>query len=543
MRPALVIIAALLLIGTLAPWLMHPLAHPPGPVVVLGLPRTIDPAQASRLDEFRLITALFEPLVRLDPATLQPGPALACSWEVSADRLTWTFHLDARARWSDGQPVVAEDMRRGLLRHLILQSPNAFYLDGIIAGAALAEPDPGRRRLLLAGCGIRAPDEHTLALQLTHPVPYLTAILSLSAFVPATPAQAADGDLRSQAAAWNDPALVVGNGPLVCTGYLPRHHYDFAPSPTYRGAHPAQGALRALLVEDPGTALRLYLSAQADAILLLPADAVGDLRRSGLPGLEQAISLSTVFLRVRMVARHAADQAAVTRALRHPRLRRALACAIDRAALCDGLLLGNAVPATTFVPAELARYLPYHPPLGIFGSAGADAEADLAAARRDLGAIPALEMIVPAQPAERLSVAELIADGWRRRLGLNLTLTVKPQVELRSMERAQQYDLDFAMWQGDFLDPTTFLDCFRAEGGANRTGYADAAYDGLLDRAARADGDERWALLAAAESHLLGDPPLLPLYNTKCSFLVRPGLAGITANPLEIVHFDEIAWH
>jgi oligopeptide transport system substrate-binding protein len=543
MRPALIIIAALLLVGTLAPWLIHPLAHPPGPVVVLGLPRTIDPAQASRLDEFRLVTAMFEPLVRLDPATLQPEPALASSWEVSADRLTWTFHLDARARWSDGQPVVAEDMRRGLLRHLILQSPNAFYLDGIISGAASREQDPMQRRRLLDGCGIHALDEHTLALQLTRPVPFLTAILSLSAFVPATAAQAADGDLRSQAAAWNDPAQVVGNGPLVCTGFLPRHHYDFAPNPNYRGAHPAHGALRALLVEDPGTALRLYLSAQADAILLLPADAVGDLRRSGLPGLEQAISLSTAFLRVRVVARQDADRAAVTAALRHPRLRLALARAIDRTALCDGLLQGNAVPATTFVPAELARYLPYHPPLEILASDSAAAAADLAAARADLGAIPDLEMIVPAQPAERLSAAELIADGWRRRLGLNVTLTVMPQVELRTRERGQQYDLDFAVWLGDFLDPTTFLDCFRADGGANRTGYADAAYDGLLDRAARTDGAGRWALLAEAERHLLAQPPLIPLYHTKCSFLVRPGLSGITANPLEIVHFDEIAWH
>ena len=542
MRSALAIIAALLLLGTLVPWLMHPLAHAQGPVVVLGLPRTIDPAQASRLDEFRLVTALFEPLVRLDPVTLQPQPALARSWEVSGDRLTWTFHLDPRARWSDGTPLLAEDMRRGLLRHLILQSPNAFYLDGIITGAQSAEGDRAKRRELLERCGIRCPDDFTLVLELVHPVPYLIAILSLAVFVPATPAQAVDGDLRSQAAAWNDPVTVVGNGPLVCTGFLPRHHYDFAPNPQYQGAHPARGGLRALLVEDPATALRLYLSAQADAILALPADAVGDLRRAGQPGLGQATSLSTAFLRVRLVPRRQADLAGVTAALRHPRLRRALARSIDRAGLCDGLLQGDAVPATTFVPSEMARFLPYRPPLALLVSDERAADDDIKAARQDLGSIPALEMIVPAQPAERLSAAELVVDGWRRHLGLEVTLTVMPGVELRSRERGQQYDLDFAVWLGDFLDPTTFLDCFRAGGGANRTGYADAAYDGLLDRAALADGDARWALLAQAESRLLGELPLLPLYHTKCSFLVRPGLTGITANPLEIVHFDEVGW-
>ena len=112
----------------------------------------------------------------------------------------------------------------------------------------------------------------------------------------------------------------------------------------------------------------------------------------------------------------------------------------------------------------------------------------------------------------------------------------------RAREVGQQYDLDYATWLGDFLDPTTFLDCFRTAGGANRTGYADAAYDHLLDSASLADGAQRWAALEAAESHLLADPPLIPLFHGKCSFLVRPGLEGLAANPLEIAYFDELRW-
>lgn len=540
MRRLLAAIAAALIVAALLPWLARPSSTGHGPVIALGLPRTIDPTAATRLDEFRLITALFEPLVVLDPATLAAKPALAAAWEVSADGRSWTFRLDERARWSDGRRVTAADVRRGLLRHLIVQSPNAFYIEGLIIGSICAKRGEAERRTALErDIGLDCPNAYTLVMRLTHPAPYLPAILSLSAFVPLTPEQ--DRPSSAGSSAWTDPTQVVGNGPLICRHHLARHHYDFVPSPTYGGAHPARGPVRALIIDNPGTALRLYLSGEVDAILLLPADAVGDLRRGAVAGLQQSPSLSTAFLRVRVVPRPM-DRPEITTALRHPRLRRALARAVDRAELTEHLLHGSAVPATTFVPAALSAYLPYHAPVDVLaGDATATAE-DLAAARADLGVLPELDLVTPSQPAERLSAAELIADQWRRRLGLTVRLTILPQTELRSREKAIDYDLALAIWLGDFLDPTTFLDCFRTDGGANRTGFADPEYDRLLDRAAATVGDERWRLLESAERRLMEFTPLIPLWHSACSFLVRPGLDGIRANPLEIVHLDAVGW-
>ncbi len=539
MRGLLAIIAILLAIGCVLPWAAHTTAPAGAPVIALSLPRTIDPCMATRLDEFRLVTALFEPLVRLDARTLQPQPALAQRWDTNADQSVWTFHLDPRARWHDGRPVVAADMRRGLLRHLITQSPNAFYLDGLLKGASCALTDLEQRRVVLErDCGLRCPDEHTLVVELSHPAPYLTAILSLSAFVPLRAEQDQDDDATRRS--WTDPTTIIGNGPFRCTGYTPRHHYDFTPSPTYGGAHPARGPVRALVVDSPGTALRLYLSGEVDAILLLASDTVGDLKRHRLAGLQQAPSLSTAFLRVRIVPRPK-ENPQVTRALQHPRLRRALATGLDRRALSEHLLQGNAVPATTFVPAALGDYLPYHAPVTVLADHLEQAQADIAAAKADLGTLPEFELVAPSQPAERQSAAELVADQWRRHLGITVKLTILPQTELRSREKAIDYDLSFAIWLGDFLDPTTFLDCFRTDGGANRTGFADPEYDRLLDTASANIGDARWKALEAAEQRLVEAVPLIPLCHTACSFLVRPDLDGITANPLEIVHFDEIA--
>lgn len=540
MRGLLAIIATLLALGCVLPWLGRQPSPRRAPVVALSLPRTIDPCMATRLDEFRLITALFEPLICLEAGTLKPQPALAERWETNADQSVWTFHLDRRARWHDGRTVVAQDIRRGLLRHLITQSPNAFYLEGLVAGATCAATDLVQRRIILErDCGLRCPDDHTLIVQLEHPAPYLTAILSLMAFVPLLPEHDVDNDAGRRL--WTDPTTVVGNGPFRCNGYTPRHHYDFIPSPSYGGAHPAHGPVRALVIDDPGTALRLYLSGGIDAIFFLPSDAVGDLRRESVAGLQQAPSLSTAFLRVRIVPRPN-DNPTITRALQHPRLRRALATGLDRGAISEYLMQGNTTPATTFVPADLNRYLPYQAPVNVLADNLDQALADLTAARADLGSIPELELATPSQPAERQSAVELVADQWRRRLGITVRLVVMPQTELRSHEINIDYDLLLGVWLGDFLDPTTFLDCFRIDAGANRTGFADPLYDKLLDTASASIGDARWQALMAAEKRLVEAVPLIPLFHTSCSFLVRPGIEGITANPLEIVHFNQIHW-
>jgi oligopeptide transport system substrate-binding protein len=376
-------------------------------------------------------------------------------------------------------------------------------------------------------------------VKLTHPAPYLTAILSLSAFVPLTEQHDRDDDAGRQQ--WTDPRTVIGNGPFRCTAYTPRHAYTFTPSSSYGGAHPARGTIHIAIVESPGTALRLYLSGDIDAILMLPADAVGDLSRAQIPGLVQSTSLSTAFLRVRLVPRPH-DKPEVTKALQHPLLRRALATGFDRAMLCKHLLQDNAVPATTFVPGAISDYLPYRAPVSVLKDNLEQARKDIAAAKADLGTLPIFELVTPSQPAERQSIAELMADQWSRNLGVQMRLTILPQTELRSREKLIDYDLSFMMWLGDFLDPTTFLDCFRINGGANRTGYADPSYDALLDKASASIGKARWDALEAAELKLVENTPLIPLMHSKCSFLVRPNLGGITANPLEIVHFDTISW-
>ena len=72
-------------------------------------PQYLDPHLASSVSAHNVIIALIEGLVSEDPKTLKPVPGVAEKWEVSDDGLVYTFHLRKNAKWSNGDPVTAQD--------------------------------------------------------------------------------------------------------------------------------------------------------------------------------------------------------------------------------------------------------------------------------------------------------------------------------------------------------------------------------------------------------------------------------------------------
>ena len=505
MRPLLVLVVLLLALGTTLPWWGASSAiSPQTPRLAVAGFVTLDPLQASSLEEFRLLDALCEPLVRLDPQSLTPQPALAERWSSDPTQTLWTFSLRP-ARWSDDTPVTAAQMVAGLQRHR----------DGSASSASLS-----------AISHLAAPDDHTVVIICSRPQATLAQILATPVFVPLHPTMTAP-------TAWTDPRRIIGNGPLKCADFAPRHHLDLLPSPTYHGPAPARGAVRLLLIDDAGTAVRLYLDHRVDAVLRLSADVIGDLRRTGSTELQTSGSWGTEIYRLRVDAHGERPLLALA-------LRRALARSVDRMALVHELLHDNGTPATTLVP-PTAQQLGYHPPLELLTY-------DLAAARRELAmtgveveALPTLELVVPSNQPERLRIAEWLCDRWQRDLGVNVHLAAVPANLAQSRIRDHDYDLARGSLVGDYLDPAYFLHCFQADSGMNRTGFADAQFDQML-LAAEADPQQRLALLAHAETRLLEAAPLVPLFHYACSFLVTAKLQGVRANVLEQVRYAEIGF-
>jgi oligopeptide transport system substrate-binding protein len=492
MRPLLALVVLVLCAGLTAPWWggARQLIPANAPRLASTGIITLDPTQTSTLDEFRVLGALFEGLVHLDPQTLAVVPGIAERWECAADQRTWTFHLGNRM-WSDGSPVTAGQMADGLRLHLA----------GSASGALLAGLDQPLVR-----------DANTLELRTRGPMPWLPNVLATPVFIPLHPS------LRD-GSRWTDPVDLITNGPLRCVDYAPRHHLDLQPSATYSGPAPAVGPLRLLVVDNPGTAVRLYLDGRLDAVLSLNSDTIGDLVRCGSPDLQSCAAWGTEFYRVRQAGSRAGIPLA---------LRQALARSVDSEALVRDLLHGNGARAIGLVPAGAAA-------LGYPVRDHRQAIPDL----RGLD-LPPLELVVPANQPERLRLAEWLIDRWHRDLGVTITLSAVPGNLAVSRTKALDYDLARGSLVGDYLDPAYFLTCFRAESGMNRTGWADAVFTGLLDAADQASGPARLKLLAQAETRLLDQGVVIPLFHYACSFLVKPGLHGIRANALELVRLADV---
>lgn len=165
-------------------------------------PASLDPARIVRRSDEQVIDALFDSLTTVDES-LSVQPALATSWTSSADAMEWRFTLDPDARWSDGTPVVARDVVRGLSRvadgSAPLPSLHAPLLAGVAGADAARDGAPLR--------GVRAVDDATVAISLVRPDPDLPLALSHPALAPVPP-QAVDDPLRFGEAP-------IGNGPYV----------------------------------------------------------------------------------------------------------------------------------------------------------------------------------------------------------------------------------------------------------------------------------------------------------------------------------------
>ena len=103
------------------------------------------------------------------------------------------------------------------------------------------------------------------------------------------------------------------------------------------------------------------------------------------------------------------------------------------------------------------------------------------------------------------------------------------------------YDVARSSWYGDYLDPNSFLDCFVTGAGNNRTGWSSPAYDALIAQAARErDPQKRNAIFFEAETILLDELPILPIYIYTQKYLQDPALKGLQPNVLAYTDYTNL---
>ena len=471
----------------------------------------LDPHLATGLSEYSVISALFEGLVAEDPVDLHPVPGVAESWEVSPDGLVYTFHLRAGAKWSNGEPVTAQDFVDSWRRALspALAAPNASMLY-VVRGAE----DFNQGRLAdFSRVGATAPDARTLRVTLTQPTPQFPAMLNQTVWFPVNlRSLAASGPPDARGNPWAQPGRLVGNGPFVLKSWRPGQEIVVEKSPAYWDAARVRlQAIRFFPFDSVDAAERAFRAGQLHLTETLPIGKIDAYRRESPQLLRTDPVLDTYFFRLN--ARRAP--------LNDERVRRALSLAIDRQLIVGKILRGGQQPATAFTPPGLPGYTP-----------PAAVTTDFAEARRLLAAagfpggqgLPPIDLLYNTSENHR-AVCEAVQEMWRRELGLEVRLVNEELKAVLADRQAGHYQILLYDWQADYLDAASFLDVWRGDSGNNNTGWSSADYDRLLAAAARtADPAARAALFQQAERLLLADAPIIPLYFNTHVFLLQPAV-------------------
>jgi len=494
-------------------------------------PSSLDPQQGTGMPETRLVRALYEGLVVSDPRTGMPIPGMAESWSTSADGLTWTFRIRAGSRWTDGAEVTAHDFAFAWER-LLDPRTGAQYADllFVVRGARAWAEDVGEdgapTRTFASNVAITALDARTFVVGLEHPVDHFLALAVAAPLVPvsrhALEAARARWPDRWQVE-WTKPEHSVTNGPFRLVERRINDRIRLAKHEGYWDADEvAFRTLDVLASEHLATNLNFYLTGEVAYLDEVPVSAIPRLR--GREDYRPAPYLGSSFFRVN-VAKPPLDDV---------RVRRALALAIDRQEIADKITKAGELPSFSLVPKLFAGWTGAE--LRRSGSLADDLdEARQLLTEAGYGPtrpLPPIELHFASQATNK-DVCEVIADFWRKELGITARLRNQEWKVYLDAQRRLEYDISRSSWIADFADPATFLEVFAPGADNSRTGWSDARYGDLLERARRAREPERFAILAEAEALLLTELPILPVYTFTVTSLVDPRLGGFHANPLD----------
>lgn len=491
-------------------------------------PQELDPHIVTGVPEHHIIIALLEGLVLKDPATLEIIPGVAERWEISADGLIYTFHLRADARWSNGDPVTADDFAWSWRRALTPSLGNLYaYMYFPIRNAeafATGKTDDFDQ------VGVEVLDERTLRVTLNHPTPYFLQLLDHYSMFPVHRATLEKHDDPFQRGSdWTRAGNFVGNGPFVLAEWQLNKMVAVDKNPGYWDAERVRlNGIRYYPVENVSTEERMFRAGQLHVTGSIPPDKIAVYRKESPELLRTEPYLGNYFYRLNLEVPQLAD----------PRVRRALAMSIDREQIVEHVTQGGQIPAYAFTPPDTLGYTA--PPA--FAHDPEAARALLAEAGYPGGqGFPPTELLYNTSEGHR-KLAVAIQQMWKRELGVEITLNNQDwKVYLDSVNNGS-YQIARAGWIGDYVDPNSFLDMWVTDGGNNRTGWSDPRYDQLvLECAPRApDRERRYRCFREAEALLMEAMPVIPVYFATRNYLTRPSVRGMPPNLLGYPLFKQV---
>lgn len=489
---------------------------------------SLDPATAIGSPDLRIVRELFEGLLRFDRFG-KPQPGVASSWEVSADKKIYTFHLRLEARWNHDLPVTADDFVYSWKRILSPKTASPYrYALFLIEGA---ENFTNGTTADFSTVGIKALDEQTLEVRLKKPTPYFLEICASGNFAPAP-----KNLIESQGDDWIRPSrveskenyFVVSNGPYSLSSWHAHDKIILKKNPFYWDrAHVDCKTIHILFSSNPDLAYELYRSGKADLILdkgLIPSSVMKEL--VGKMDFHSAPALGIFFLRFNCYKEPFND----------PRVRKAFALCVDRKLLGKKIAPVMGVTTESLIPPGISGY---QSPQGI-GCNPRLAQQLLSEAGYPGGKdFPMTSYLCPERQLDQIMALEL-QSMWKKNLGVKIILKaeswesyLKSKYHMDSLD----YGIVSCKWAADYSDPNTFLDFFVSNDGNNFYRWSSFQYDQYIKQAAtEIDPVKRFAIFNKAEMLLIHDEmPVIPILYLMGVNMYDPNkIDGVRNNILDI---------
>ena len=496
-------------------------------VAIEDQPQSLDPGQVQYGFERAVLRVIAEPLVRPTQDTTGVTAAAAASYDVMNNGTVYVFHLRKDAEYWDGQPVKAQDFVFAW-RRLIdprLASPEATFFAGAIAnGDRVAILDPQRDAGTIDGAvqslGLKAVDDSTFQVTLSRPDPAFIWLAAMPAGAPIRQDIVTQhGDKWS-----NSPDTLVSNGPFKLSKQVANEQLTVAPNPHYWGPKPTLTSIEFDIINDGAAALAKYQSGDIDVMAVQPAQAgavAAD--RSLSKNVVRSPALTVYWITFRVTSPR----------LSNPRVRQALAQAIDRSGFVNRVFQGQGRPLETFIPQGMRGYAPELAPSQKFDVS--QARATLAAAGVSAAQLSGLKFSYDKSVDFAKLTAQYVHDQLKTNLGVDIALDPLDRGTLGAKLENGSFDIAGPLgWNADYPDPADWFQIFTTTNSYNYSLYQNSRYDSLVAVAATdVQASRRDAEYSQAQRLLLSDSPVAFLAQSVSWYLVEPYVKGLMATSVD----------
>jgi oligopeptide transport system substrate-binding protein len=462
-------------------------------------PPSLDPGLATDTTSSNVILNIMDPLVKLG-SDLTPQPSLAESWDVKGKLVT--YHLRTDAKWTNGDPVTANDFVYSWKRTLSpdLAADYAYQLYGIQGAAEYNGCDPKKADCdaLAAKVGVKAVDEHTLQVTLTSEQPWFVQQSAHSAFL-AVNKKAID----KYGAKWTEPENIITNGPYKLAVWKHDAEIDLVKWDGWRNAKDVTVTrINGKIISDGTTAEQSYEAGDIDVDTtgIPPADID---RWKAQEDYQQYDGLGTYYYGFNVKNITDVNQ------------RKAMSYAIDRQSIIDNIAKAGQTPAQSFTP----KGMPGFDDIRTKDLPTSDEKMQQAKDLMKKVGDPKknVNLFINDSPGHK-EIAVAVQSFWKQ---LGITTTIKQQewaqfLEFLGPPPDKAVDVYRSGWIGDFVDDINFLELWTCKSGNNNTNFCDPSYDKLIAEAKQTpDDDKRFGIYKELEDKLTGPKgthPIAPIY-------------------------------